>query len=86
MGPVVTDDTFEEACKKADQKAATKLQPELAQILDGVHAFLGRFVIYPSKEACVVHGQQVLTEDIPAFCAVALAGLGWLKPRYPPAG
>jgi Protein of unknown function (DUF3631) len=27
---------------------------------------------------CVVHGTQVLTEEIPAFCAVALAGLGWL--------
>jgi Protein of unknown function (DUF3631) len=27
---------------------------------------------------CVVHGKQVLTEEIPAFCAVALAGLGWL--------
>jgi hypothetical protein len=27
---------------------------------------------------CVVHGKQVLTEEISAFCAVALAGLGWL--------
>jgi hypothetical protein len=27
---------------------------------------------------CVVHGKQVMTEEISAFCAVALAGLGWL--------
>jgi hypothetical protein len=27
---------------------------------------------------CVVHGKQVMTEEIPAYCAVALAGLGWL--------
>jgi hypothetical protein len=27
---------------------------------------------------CVVRGQTVITEDIPAYCAVALAGLGWL--------
>lgn len=27
---------------------------------------------------CVMHGNQVVTEEIPAFCAVALAGLGWL--------
>src|SRR5262249_23432938 len=27
---------------------------------------------------CVVHGKQVTTEEIPAYCAVALAGLGWL--------
>ena len=27
---------------------------------------------------CVVHGKTVTTEDIPAYCAVALAGLGWL--------
>lgn len=27
---------------------------------------------------CVVHGKIVLTEEIPAYCAVALAGLGWL--------
>jgi Protein of unknown function (DUF3631) len=27
---------------------------------------------------CVVHGATVLTEEIPAYCAVALAGLGWL--------
>jgi Protein of unknown function (DUF3631) len=27
---------------------------------------------------CVVHGKTVLTEEIPAYCAVALAGLGWL--------
>ncbi len=27
---------------------------------------------------CVVHGKTVTTEEIPAYCAVALAGLGWL--------
>jgi hypothetical protein len=27
---------------------------------------------------CVVHGKQVMTEEISAFSAVALAGLGWL--------
>jgi 5S rRNA maturation endonuclease (ribonuclease M5) len=27
---------------------------------------------------CVVHGKTVVTEEIPAYCAVALAGLGWL--------
>jgi Protein of unknown function (DUF3631) len=27
---------------------------------------------------CVVHGKTVLTEEIPSYCAVALAGLGWL--------
>ena len=27
---------------------------------------------------CVVQGKTVVTEEIPAYCAVALAGLGWL--------
>src|SRR5262245_25287785 len=27
---------------------------------------------------CVVHGKKVRTEELPAYCAVALAGLGWL--------
>jgi hypothetical protein len=27
---------------------------------------------------CVAYGQRVVTEEIPAYCAVALAGLGWL--------
>src|SRR5262249_12452735 len=27
---------------------------------------------------CVVHGKTVETEEISAFCAVALAGIGWL--------
>jgi hypothetical protein len=27
---------------------------------------------------CVVHGKRVETEEIPAYCAVAFAGLGWL--------
>jgi Protein of unknown function (DUF3631) len=27
---------------------------------------------------CVIHGKTITTEETPAFCAVALAGLGWL--------
>jgi hypothetical protein len=27
---------------------------------------------------CVVRGKEVFTEEIPAYCAVALAGIGWL--------
>jgi hypothetical protein len=27
---------------------------------------------------CVTHGKTITTEETPAFCAVALAGLGWL--------
>src|SRR6516164_5654016 len=27
---------------------------------------------------CVVHGKKFVPEEIPAFCALALAGLGWL--------
>jgi hypothetical protein len=27
---------------------------------------------------CVTHGKRVVTEEISAYCAVALAGLGWL--------
>ena len=27
---------------------------------------------------CVVHGKTIMTEEIPAYAAVALAGLGWL--------
>src|SRR4030095_13740618 len=27
---------------------------------------------------CVVRGTTVLTEELPAYCAVAMAGLGWL--------
>jgi hypothetical protein len=42
-------------CRKADERTETKSQLELTQILDGVHAFLGRFVIYPSKEAHDAH-------------------------------
>jgi hypothetical protein len=44
-----------EQCRKADERTETKLRPELAQILNGVHEFLGRFVIYPSKEAHDAH-------------------------------
>jgi hypothetical protein len=29
---------------------------------------------------CVTHGKQVFTEELPAYAAVALAGLGWLPP------
>jgi Protein of unknown function (DUF3631) len=186
------NDTFEDACQKADAEIAAKKANgratallELKTILDDIHAFLGRFVIYPSKEShdahvlwiahthvmeawestprlaflspepasgktralevselvvpnpveainvspaylfrkvggkdgpptvlfdeidtifgpkakeneeirgllnaghrrgavagrCVVHGKTVKTEEIPAYCAVALAGLGWL--------
>jgi Protein of unknown function (DUF3631) len=42
-------------CRKADERTETKSRPELAQILNGVHEFLGRFVIYPSKEAHDAH-------------------------------
>src|SRR5262249_36054148 len=40
-----------------DAKPSSKLAEadNLAQILDDVHAFLGRFVIYPSKEAHDAH-------------------------------
>jgi hypothetical protein len=55
-------DTFEEACRKADAEIAAKKANgratallELKTILDEVHAFLGRFVIYPSKEAHDAH-------------------------------
>src|SRR5215470_5955293 len=27
---------------------------------------------------CVTHGKEIRTEEIPAYCAVAMAGLGWL--------
>jgi hypothetical protein len=27
---------------------------------------------------CVIHGKTITTDETPAFCAVALAGLGWL--------
>jgi hypothetical protein len=27
---------------------------------------------------CVIHGKTVTTEELPAYCAVAMAGLGWL--------
>jgi hypothetical protein len=27
---------------------------------------------------CVIRGKEVFTEEIPAYCAVALAGIGWL--------
>ena len=61
------NDTFAAACARADEKkraaaGSPKVRREveveaipLAQILDDVHAFLGRFVIYPSKEAHDAH-------------------------------
>jgi hypothetical protein len=55
------NDTFEEACRKADAEIAAKKENgkttllELKTILDDVHTFLGRFVIYPSKEAHDAH-------------------------------
>jgi hypothetical protein len=51
-------DTFAAACRAADEKKAherKRAAEPLAQLLDGVHAFLGRFVIYPSKEAHDAH-------------------------------
>src|SRR5215813_15554595 len=43
---------------RMNAKFGEKVKPgALAQILDGVHDFLGRFVIYPSKEA---HDSHVL--------------------------
>src|SRR5262245_14522799 len=50
--------SFEEACQKADAKQGKKTTVEagpLAQILDDDHTFLGRFVIYPSKDAHDLH-------------------------------
>jgi Protein of unknown function (DUF3631) len=60
------DDTFAAACARADEKKrAAAGSPKvrlveveaipLAQILDGIHDFLDRFVIYPSKEAHDAH-------------------------------
>src|SRR5262245_40728020 len=41
---------------RMNAKFGEKVKPgALAQILDGVHDFLGRFVIYPSKEAHDAH-------------------------------
>src|SRR5262245_5242264 len=60
---VMTKSSFEEACERADAKRARpngKSQEKvevgsLAQILDDIHNFLGRFVIYPSREAHDAH-------------------------------
>src|SRR5262245_33839046 len=38
-----------------DAKPSSNQASSLAQILDDVHAFLGRFVVYPSKEAQDAH-------------------------------
>src|SRR5262249_7681551 len=63
MGVVMTEDTFEKKCAEADakqaaktgnQKASVEIGPP-AQLLNDIHAFLGRFVIYPSKYAHDAH-------------------------------
>src|SRR5262245_16198721 len=62
-GPEPCTKSFCIACKKSDTKRAKpngKSQEKievgpLAQILDDIHDFLGRFVIYPSKEAHDAH-------------------------------
>jgi hypothetical protein len=42
--------------KSANEKTAPSIEAgPLAEVLDDVHAFLGRFVIYPSKEAQDAH-------------------------------
>jgi cytochrome c-type biogenesis protein CcmH/NrfF len=46
----------EQFADKMIAKFGEKVDPgALAQILDGVHDFLGRFVIYPSEHARVAH-------------------------------
>jgi hypothetical protein len=57
--------TFEDACREADRKKAEqaanangKARDEVgspAQLLDEVHAFLGRFIVYPTKAARDAH-------------------------------
>jgi Protein of unknown function (DUF3631) len=55
----MTADTFEKLCEEVDaRKARGNHKGEyapLAHVLDGIHDFLGRFVIYPSKEAHDAH-------------------------------
>jgi hypothetical protein len=46
----------DQAAKKANGGAKKQIEAgPLAQVLDDVHGFLGRFVIYPSKEAHDAH-------------------------------
>src|SRR5262245_20656187 len=55
----MTDNTFEKLCAEADVRQGRKnhkiTADDLAVILDAIHDFLGRFVIYPSKEAHDAH-------------------------------
>jgi hypothetical protein len=59
----MSNDAFEKLCREADERQSAKIRGQKieigppAQLLDDVHAFLGRFIIYPSKEA---HDAQVL--------------------------
>ena len=46
-------DDYKEAAREFAQEF--RRPPPLAQILDDIHEFLGRFVIYPSKEAHDAH-------------------------------
>src|SRR5262245_35697896 len=54
---MVSKSSFEQACERADatHKARKGGFVPLAHVLDNVHSFLGRFVIYPSKEAHDAH-------------------------------
>jgi hypothetical protein len=54
-GPMPCRKTLCVAYEEADRKTRTSSKIQLAQILDNVHGFLGRFVIYPLKEASVAH-------------------------------
>ena len=62
----LVNSVLEEACAKADQQypskktapaAAAKPPPikDVGKLLESVHVFLGRFVIYPSKHAHIAH-------------------------------
>ena len=64
-GPKLTlvNSELAEACAIADQKHPSKKTADVkpppikdaGKLLEGVHAFLGRFVIYPSKHAHIAH-------------------------------
>jgi len=57
----MSNDAFEKLCREADERQYAKIRGQKieigppAQLLDDVHAFLGRFIIYPSKEAHDAH-------------------------------
>jgi hypothetical protein len=48
-------ESAEQFANRMNAKFGAGNQTDLAQILDDVHAFLGRFVIYPSREAHDAH-------------------------------